>query len=256
MELGVYSGCVVGDILRDKFLALRDIGYDFLELALGRDDLPAVREGWEEELRELAQETGVPVKSLVWGGFPEFGRGRKDPDRREQVVEDVVEMVRFAHRVGADVILLPVWEGEGLNYEEGLELYREGLRPCVEVAEAEGVTLALEHIPASKFANTGLAIGEVARSMGSDMMRVYYDIGNDAHIGQDPVKALSRLGPLVAQVHLKGTREKTLAAMPLADIRQVFSTLGFAGRGAVEISGKVNNDHLVEALRVLRTFGF
>jgi L-ribulose-5-phosphate 3-epimerase UlaE len=256
MELGVYSGCIVGDTLRDKFLALRDIGYDFLELALRRDDLPAVREGWEEELRELAQETGVPVRSLTWGGFPEFGRGRKDPDRREQVVEDVVEMVRFARRLGADVILLPVWEGEGLNYEEGLELYREGLRPCVEVAESERVTLALEHIPGSKFANTGLAIGEVARAVGSDMMRVYYDIGNDAHIGQDPVKSLTKLGALVAQVHLKGTREKTLAAMPLADIRQVFTKAGFAGRGAVEISGKVNNDHLVEALRVLRTSGF
>jgi len=44
--------------------------------------------------------------------------------------------------------------------------------------------------------------------------------------------------------------------MPLADIRQVFTKAGFAGRGAVEISGKVNNDHLVEALRVLRTSGF
>lgn len=87
-------------------------------------------------------------------------------------------------------------------------------------------------------------------------MRVYYDIGNDSHIGQDPVKTLSKLGSLVAQVHLKGTREKTLAAMPLAEIRQVFTKVGFTGRGAIEIGGKVNNDHLVEALRVLRTFGY
>ncbi len=256
MELGVYSGCVVGETLREKFTALRDIGYDFFELALRRDDLPAVREGWEDELRQVSGETGIPVKSLTWGGFPEFGRGRQDPTRRQQVVDDVVEMVEFAGRLGAEVILLPVWEGEGLDYEEGLTLYREGLGPCARAAEAQGVVLALEHIPASKFANTGLAIGEVARAVGSDAVGVYYDIGNDGHVDQDPVQSISKLGSLIAQIHLKGTRGKAFPEMPLAEIRRALTEVGFTGRGAIEIGGKENNNHLVDALKVLRDLGY
>ena len=256
MELGVYSGCIVGERLGEKFDALKEIGYDFLELALRRDDLPAVREGWDVELRDLAERTGIPVRSLTWGGFPEFGRGRQHPVRRQQVVEDVVEMVGFAQRLGAEVILLPVWEGDGLNYEEGLQLYREGLRPCARAAEKAGVVLALEHIPASKFAHTGLAIGEIARAVGSPAVGVYYDIGNDAHTGQDPVEAISKLGALIAQVHLKGTRERAFAEMPLAEVRQALTEVGFTGRGAIEISGKETNDHLADALRVLKDLGY
>lgn len=256
MELGVYSGCVVGETLREKATALRDIGYDFLELALRRDDLPAVREGWEDELRQLSAETGIPIKSLTWGGFPEFGRGRQDPARRDQVVDDVVEMVEFAGRLGAEVILLPVWEGEGLDYEECLTLYREGLDPCARAAEDEGVVLALEHIPASKFANTGRAIGEIARAVASDAVGVYYDIGNDSHVQQDPVQSISQLGSLVAQVHLKGTREKPFSEMPLAKILRALTSVGFTGRGAIEIGGKENNNHLADALEVLRSLGY
>jgi len=256
MELGVYSGCIVGETLREKFAVLKDIGYDFLELALRRDDLPAVREGWDVELRELAAETGIPVKSLTWGGFPEFARGCQDPTRRGQVVKEVQEMVEFARRVGAEVILLPVWEGEGLDYEQGVELYREGLRPCVQAAEKAGVRLALEHIPSSKFANTGLAVGEVARAVGSPALGVYYDIGNDTAAGEDPVEAISKLGSLLVQIHLKGTRGRAFPEMPLTEIRQALTEAGFSGRGAVEIGGKESNQHLVDALRVLRTFGY
>jgi len=256
MELGVYSGCIVGETLREKFAALADIGYDFLELALRRDDLPAVSEGWADELRDRASETGIPIKSLTWGGFPEFGRGRQDAARRQQVIDDVVAMTGFARRVGAEVILLPVWEGEGLGYEEGLELYREVLRPCAQAASAAGVLLALEHIPASKFANTGLAIGEIVQAVDSLAVRVYYDIGNDTHAGQDPVQSIRKLGALMAQIHLKGTRQTKLAEMPLAEIHQALTDIGFTGRGAIEVGGKENNDHLIESLRVLRAFGY
>jgi len=256
MELGVYSGCVVGETLKEKFEALKDIGYDFFELALRRDDLPAVREGWEKELGRLSAETGIPVKSLTWGGFPEFGRGRQDPQRRQQVVDDVVEMIGFASRVGADVILLPVWEGEGLDGEEALELYCEGLRPCAQAAQDAGVVLALEHIPASKFANTGLTIGEVARAVASDAVGVYYDIGNDSHVDQDPVTAISQLGSLIAQIHLKGMRDKAFAEMPLTGVLRALGEVGFTGRGAIEIGGKESNDHLVDALKVLRNLGY
>jgi len=256
MELGVYSGCVVGETLREKFEALRDIGYDFFELALRRDDLPAVREGWEKELLRLSDETDIPIKSLTWGGFPEFGRGRQDPERRQQVVDDVIEMIEFAGRLGSDVILLPVWEAEGLAYDEGLQLYREGLGRCAEEAEDAGVVLALEHIPASKFANTGVAIGEVARAVESDAVGVYYDIGNDSHVDQDPVASISRLGPFVAQVHLKGTRGKPFSQMPLTGVLQALRQVGFTGRGAIEIGGKESNDHLVDALQVLRDLGY
>jgi len=256
MELGVYSGCVVGETLEDKFRAVADIDYDFLELALRRDDLPAVREGWEEDLRELSARTGVPIKSLTWGGFPEFSTRRKNPARKDHVVEEVVTMVRFAAELGAGVILLPVWEGEGVSYEERLELYREGLRPCARAAEEAGVVLALEHIPASKFCNTAVALAEVAESVQSDSVKVYYDIGNDSVVGQDPVECIRKLGPAIAQVHLKGTRETRMADMPLEGVLQALKDIGFSGRGAIEVGGKQNNDHLVESLRVLREQGF
>ncbi len=256
MELGVYSGVVVAETLREKLDVLSEIGYDFLELALRREDLPAVREGWEDELLDLTQKVGVPIKSLTWGGFTEFAKNRRDPVRRGQVVAEVTEMIGFARRLGAGVILLPVWEGEEYALEEGLELFREGMRPCAEVAEKENVKLALEHIPASKFCNTGLALAEVARAVGHDSVGIYYDIGNDTSAGQDPLESIPRLGSSLFQIHLKGTRGVKLSDMPLRGIRQALSHIGFTGRGAIEVGGKENNDHLIESLRVLRSFGY
>jgi sugar phosphate isomerase/epimerase len=255
MELGVYSGCIVGDSLRDRFVALKEIGYDFLEYQVSPEDVAAIDAGFIDQMRGLSEEVGMPVRSTSMGPFSGFGAASVQ-GRQEERVAQVRRVVDLTTGVGGDVALLASWEPEGLDPAAVTAAYVAGLRACGEYAASRGVRLAVEHIGSSKFENTPSGLARVLRRVAHPAVGMYFDIGNSMHAGQDPLEALADVGPLVVQIHFKGYRaERPLPQMPLTAIRDALTAAGYTGRGAVEIGGKENNDHLRAALTTLRAAG-
>ncbi len=129
-------------------------------------------------------------------------------------------------------------------------------------AAEQGVRLAIEHIPASKYRNTAGQVFELAEMVDRPNVGVYFDIANGLYIGDDPIESARMVAPRVVQYHVKGyKRERPLESLPLREVKEIFAAAGFGGRVATEIDpveepGNQTNAHLSAALATLRRHGF
>ena len=255
MELGVFSSCIAGENYADRFAELARIGYDFLEVSTKEEFIDGLP-GSGDEVRAASEEAGIPVRSANLGTFPSFFEACADPEAREKAFhrQDLVCDFISVWGPGA-VLLLPVWEGEGGDAVE--KAYLDNLTEAADRAAARSVKLALEHIGSSKFRAKGAEIRDLAKAVGHRNLGLYFDIGNSRSAGEDPVKVLEGCGEELFQIHLKGTRDVPFKDMPLGDAASLLGAMGYSGRGAVEIPARHdNNDHLVEALELIKGAGF
>jgi len=252
MELGARTGCVFADTLRGKILVLKDSGYDFLELPLKRDEVEAMNDEYMASIRRLSEEVDFPIRSTSMGHFGGFASQYRDEATRPKILEHIVKMVDLSERCEADVILLATNEKE-MPFNEYVDTYVEGLRMPADYADERGIVLALEHVGSYKPST----LEKLVRAINHDAVKVYLDIGNCLWQGEDPVEQARNMGDIVAQLHIKGMRDTTLAQMPLVEVRKALEGRGYRGRGCLEIpSGTTNNDPLKEALAILRRAGY
>lgn len=232
-------------------LILKEYGYDFIELALTPAELDSIDEEYTNQILAIIKETGLPICSTSIGHFTRFSQQYSSSETRSITLGALRKLVEFSSRIGADVILLATLE-EG-KFEEYAPIYREGLKDIANYSAEQGVKLALEHVGRYKPS----MLEQLIRYISHEAVRVYFDIGNSLAHGEDPVETIERLGDLLAQVHLKGTREVSLERMPLVQIRRALERHGYKGRGCLEIRrGPEGNEHLRDALRVLREAGY
>lgn len=252
MELGARTGCVFADTLRDKMLVLKNLGYDFLELPLKRDEVEAMNDEYMASIRRLSEDVGFPIRSVSMGHFGGFAGQYKDEATRPKILEHILKMIDLSGGCEANIILLATNEKE-MPFNEYVDIYVEGLGTPADYAEERGIVLALEHVGSYKPST----LEKLVRAINHDAVKVYLDIGNCLWQGEDPVEQARNMGDIVAQLHLKGMRDTTLAQMPLVEVREAFERHGYRGRGCLEIpSGTTNNDPLKEALVVLRRAGY
>ena len=256
MEIGCYSDAVVGETLPEKLKALKEIGYDFLELTLRQEAVDALNDSAMDEIVHASESVGLPIHSFSLGAFSGFGAACKEEASRAAKLETVSRAIELASRCGASVILCPAWEPEG--GPDVLEQFTTHLPPLADRAAAKGIRLALEHIGGSHYLNSPTGIRKIARAVNHPAVGVYFDIGNAIHAGEDPVAAIPKLGSLIFQVHLKGIGDRPLERMPLDAVLEELQAIGFNGRGATEVfqSGATDNGFLAEALKTLRAHGF
>jgi sugar phosphate isomerase/epimerase len=256
VEIGCYSAAVVGETLKQKLEALKEIGYDFLELALRQEDVDALNDAAMDEIARSTRSAGLPIRSLSLGAFSGFAAACKQEATRAAKLDTVARAIRLAHRCGASVILCASWEPEG--GPDVLDQYATYLPALADMAAERGVKLALEHIGSSRFLNSPTGVKRIARAVNHEAVGVYYDIGNALHAGEDPVAAIPKLGSLIFQVHLKGIGDRPLERMPLDAILEEFEAIGYTGRAATEVIQReaTDNEYLAEALRTLRAHGF
>lgn len=258
MELGARTECVFADTLRDKMLVLKDLGYDFLELPLRRDEIEAMNDEYMASIRRLSEEVDFSIRStsMDLGGF---ASQYKDKATRPKILKRILKMIDLSERCDADVILLAVNEKE-MPFNAYVDIYVEGLRTPADYAEERGITLALEHVGEYKPST----LERLVRAINHDAVKVYLDIGNCIWQGEDPVEQARNMGQIIAQLHLKCLRRTTsgptycpLDQMPLVEVRRALERHRYRGRGCLEIpSGTTNNDPLKEALIVLRRAGY
>jgi sugar phosphate isomerase/epimerase len=256
MEIGCYSAAVVGDTLKAKLEALKEIGYDFLELTAAQDFLDELTSAKMDEIVKTAKDARFPIKSLSMGAFSGFAAACKEAGTRKKKIESIEKAIELAHRLGAEVILCASWEPEA--GPDVMERFKTYVPPLGDKAASKGVKLAIEHIGSSKFLNSPMGVKKIAQAVNHEAVGVYFDIGNAIHAGEDPVAAIPKLGDLLFQIHLKGMRDRPLGMMPLDAVLAELENIGYTGRGATEVIQKdaTDNGYLAEALQSLRAHGF
>jgi sugar phosphate isomerase/epimerase len=250
MLIGARQGCVAGGRnIEEKLAVLKRFGYGFLELALTREEIAGLGPDSAGAYRGMVERAGLPILSTSLGHFGGFAA--LSPDERATVVGHIRALIPFTRAIGADTILLATRE-DGDAVDAQARIYREALLPAAEEAARAGVTLACEHVGWY----TPAALAALVGAIGHPALRIYFDMGNCLHVGEDPLGQARICAPLTAQLHIKGGPTTPLGAMPLAGVREILAAAGFEGRGCLEIPAVEGDRPLAEARGLLKGAGY
>lgn len=271
MRTAIFQGAFpLGADLCTCFALTRAAGFQGVELSL-EDDTPLLPEAFNEStesvraiqagvglatprpgglrltssdadvarIRRLADESGlaIPGISTMQHFFYPFSSPNKRV--RAHAVHIARRMVEMTHLLGGDAVLIV--PGMVLNdtpYHEAWQRSQEELAGLVPLAEALGVTLAIENVW-NRFLWSPLEYRTFIQAFGSTRVGAYFDVANVMRYGI-PDQWIEWLGPWLTRIHFKDFR---------ADIDDI--------RGFVHLlQGDVPWDRVVAALRRIEYAGW
>lgn len=220
----------------EKFALAKQCGFEGVEDSPMADLEAAKRRG------ELARDAGVPIHSLVFGGW---GTSLSDP--RAEVVEKglagMESAMRCAKAVGADVVLLvPVVVTETVGYAEAYDHSQRNIRKLLPLAEQLQVTIAVENVW-NKFLLSPVEFARYIDEFDHPRLRAYVDVGNMILFGyaQDWLRTVGRR---IVRIHLKDFKRQGYQWTNLlegdvnwAQVREALDEIGYEGYMTTELRG-------------------
>ncbi|MHC4205770.1 MAG: sugar phosphate isomerase/epimerase family protein [Planctomycetota bacterium] len=184
----------------DKFKLAKECGFEGIE-GSPMSDLEAAR-----RLGRLAREAGVPIHSIVYGGW---GAPFSDPDPKviEKGLAGMETALRSAKALGADTVLLvPAIVNETVGYGDAYKRSQEHIRKLLPLAEKLEIVIAVENVW-NKFLLSPLEFARYVDEFESPWLRAYFDVGNVILYGysQDWIRTL---GKRTVKIHLKDFKRK------------------------------------------------
>ena len=184
----------------DKFKLAKECGFEGIE-GSPMDDLDAAR-----KLGRLAREAGVPIHSIVYGGW---GAPFSDPDPKviEKGLAGMETALQSAKALGADtVLLIPAIVNETVGYGDAYKRSQEHIRKLLPLAERLGIVIAVENVW-NKFLLSPLEFARYVDEFDSPWLKAYFDVGNVIIYGyaQDWIRTL---GKRIVKIHLKDFKRK------------------------------------------------
>ena len=250
MRLGICHQVSLPGSWEDAIAAAGTLGVEGVELFVREGDVPGFLESPEaaRALRDAASRAGVAISSLalifLMRGEPRLA----DPDRagRDRAVALATSAIRRCADAGGDVVLI----GGVPAAEEttAMDAYVASVRALVPAASDLGLRLGVESgLPADQVLAMLDRIGSPA------VVGDYYDMGNLAGRGLDPVDEARRRSGRILQVHAKGVRGAALdeGSVDLAAVRDALRDGGFDGWLLLETAA--GDDALGNAQRNLAT---
>jgi len=185
----------------EEFAVAKKVGFGAIELLVKKDSYqknPLWSERGRKRLRELAKEHGLLISSV-------HGFTLKTPE----YAEVAADLVRFSREVGANTILLSFFDENMLKNKEDKESARERLGPAVKLAEGLGVRLGIEAEMSAP------ELLEFIDSFNSDVVGVYYDIGNMVSMNVDVPVEIALLGDRIFGIHIKDRLKNGGPSVPI-----------------------------------------
>ena len=184
----------------DKFKLAKECGFEGIE-GSPMNDLDAAR-----KLGRLAREAGVPIHSIVYGGW---GAPFSDPDPKviEKGLAGMETALRSAKALGADTVLLvPAIVNENVGYGDAYKRSQEHIRKLLPLAEQLKIVIAVENVW-NKFLLSPLEFARYVDEFDSPWLKAYFDVGNVILFGysQDWIRTL---GKRIVKIHLKDFKRK------------------------------------------------
>ena len=214
MKYGVMDGVLRGT-RKEIFSDARKLGFDGVELW-------NINEDAVDELKQLSQETGVATASVVCGPR---GLASPDAEERKAATDELAGVIKRCASVGAGVILIPFFGMRNLEDEDAVSCAVEHFKECAKEAEQSKVCLALE------MAMNAPDSLELVNRIGSEYVKVYYDVGNAVATGYDVIEEIRLLAGQIAQFHIKDAGGQTLGGgkVPLKAACEAIKEIGFDG---------------------------
>jgi len=228
----------------DKFKLAKECGFEGIE-GSPMENLDAA-----QQLGRLAREAGVPIHSIVYGGW---GAPFSDPDPKviEKGLAGMETALRSAKALGADTVLLvPAIVNENVGYGDAYKRSQEHIRKLLPLAEQLGIVIAVENVW-NKFLLSPLEFARYVDEFDSPWLKAYFDVGNVILFGysQDWIRTL---GKRIVKIHLKDFKRKGYEWTNLLEgdvnwkqVRLALEEVGYDGFLTPELSGG-DKDYLTD----------
>ena len=239
-KLGICDWTIGKTANPGSFEIAKRIGLDGVQVDFGsgENSLPLFDEQLQQDILDAAKAQKMEVASLAMGVLNNVPY--KSDRRAERWVRRGIEV---AEAMGAKIILLAFFgKGDLKGDEQGVNAVVQRLRQVAPDAEVAGVTLGIESwLSAEQHI-------DIIERVGSQSVKVYYDVANSHKMGYDIYQEIRKLGPLICQFHAKDY--DNLYGKGSIDFKGVRAAIDDAGyRGWLVIEGTKTPLGLEESYR-------
>lgn len=213
-SLGLYEKAMPVTLSwKEKLLAAKEAGYDFLEISideteekLSRLDMPAKE---RLELSILTAELGIPIHTMCLSGHRKYPLGSSDQEKEAHSLEIMEKALTLASDLGIRIIQLA---GYDVYYEdstsETIKRFKGNLKKAAMLAAKSGVMLGFETME-TEFMNTVEKAMNYVDFIDSAYLTIYPDVGNLTNAAvlyeTDVLEDLKKGKGNIAALHLKET---------------------------------------------------
>lgn len=177
------------------------LGFDGVELDM-RAETYKDSEVWSPEgreaLRQRSERSGVELASVCMANMA--GLMTKQ-DTHEEGVQALADLRRYCDELGAGAILFPMIKQPDQSEEDVFALWRDGLREAFARSEECRAKVGMESV--GKIGRSAQQQMAVIEAVGSPALGVYFDVGNAAYQGFDPIGETQALAGHIVQIHVK-----------------------------------------------------
>ncbi len=207
IDYGISTALFKGHAPDDVIAAIAEAGFREIEISAGGEDYDA----WFRDpggRRRALQRAGITPTSVH---SPEDGwhSAARDPLVRQRCVEIVIDCFHRAAEIGAEMVV--VHPNSALDpftadtYTDSWGRTLETLAVWAEQAEAIGVTMLLENMPARGLPRPGSSVSDVLAMIDGlgDHVGICLDVGHTHANGLDPTAEMREAGDRLLEVHLQ-----------------------------------------------------
>ena len=221
----------------ERFAMAKRVGFEGVEVPPMGGDLEAAR-----KLREAAEKAGIPIHSVIFGGWnPPLSD--PDPAVREKALGELQAGLKYAKAVGADnLLLVPGVVTEKVRYAEAYERSQEGIRKALPLAEELKVVVSVEEVW-NNFLLSPMEFVRYVDEFQSPFLKAYFDVGNIVKNGW-PEDWIRTLGKRINRIHLKDFKRSTREWTPLLEgevnwkeVRKALAEIGYVNYMTTELGG-------------------
>ena len=218
MKIGV-TQIILGKMSLDETLDLcQEAGYEAVELVFGEDrdlDVNMGPDGLAEVAKRCA-DAGVEIGSVMAHYADRGSLMSRNADEREKCSRSLERALQIAGGLNVGTVLLHPGQlsAEG-TYREAWDDLRDALVEMAEVAEVNGVCIAVENVW-NKFLLSPKEAAEFVDEVDSPWVGIYLDTANMMAYGH-PEHWIRELGSRVKRVHLKDFKRGDHAFVNLLD---------------------------------------
>jgi sugar phosphate isomerase/epimerase len=127
----------------------------------------------------------------------------KEPAYRAKRVDYTLRCIDLANKLGADTISTePGGPLEDMTPDEGLGLFKEGLRAIEKRAAEKGIRVLIEPEPGLLIENSGQFLS-LAKELDPEVFGLNFDIGHFFCVGEDPSDLVVKLKEYTHHFHLE-----------------------------------------------------
>lgn len=208
MKIGLNAWAFPGNTSVPQGLRLaKRGGFDCVELNVSEDGYltPDTDQGSVQFLRSAAENMSLEIRSVCGGLLWKYPLTSSDPETVERAKDIVRKSLLICNWLGADTLLvIPGVVTEEVPYDVAYERASAAIKELAATAEETGVALGVENVW-NKFLLSPLEMRDFIDGIGSEMVGVYFDVGNVLLSGF-PQHWIRILGPRIKKVHVKDFR--------------------------------------------------